>query len=61
MALSFGNMTVELNMFNASPQPLNKDDLCEVIIITNVVNDFNLNFLGDDPLEKCFYSFWLGF
>ena len=33
MKISFGNMTVELNVFDVSKQPPDNDDVCEVDMI----------------------------
>ncbi|MCS5023627.1 retropepsin-like domain-containing protein, partial [Staphylococcus aureus] len=52
LKLSFGNMTVELNVFNASRQPVDNDDFCEVNMIAVAIHDSFFSFYCDDPLEN---------
>ena len=51
LKLSFGNMTVELNVFNVSCQHADTDELCEINMIENAIHDSFLSSFGDDPLE----------
>jgi hypothetical protein len=50
MKISFGNMTVELNIFNINSQPLNYDEIRPVCLIEEITNDFDL----EDPEIECF-------
>ena len=54
MQLSFGNMTLELNIFNICKQPANNEDVDkEVYMIETIVqNCFNSSF-SSDPLQFC--------
>jgi hypothetical protein len=53
MKLSFGNMTLELNIFNICKQPGDDDGFHEVNLIETLVqNQFNLTCFSD-PLESC--------
>uniref|UniRef100_A0A2N9I5J1 RNA-directed DNA polymerase n=1 Tax=Fagus sylvatica TaxID=28930 RepID=A0A2N9I5J1_FAGSY len=53
MKLSFGNMTLEVNIFNICKQPGDDDGFHEVNLIETLVQDqFNLTCLSD-PLESC--------
>ena len=52
MKLSFGNMTVELNVFNASQQPHELEDLCDVNMIDGLVDNSFKHYSSDNPLEK---------
>ena len=52
MQLSFGNMTMELNIFNIAKQPYNADGgIVDVDLIEALVNDTFLLNLSDDPLQ----------
>ena len=42
MKISFGNMTVELNIFNINNQPLNYDEICPMCLIEEITDEFNL-------------------
>ena len=55
--LSFGNMTVDLNVFNVSRQPADTDELCEINMIENAIHDSFLISFADDHLEKCLAHF----
>ena len=61
MTLSFGNMTVELNIFHTSSQPSIIDDHEEVIMIDVSVNDTFEESFYEDPLEKCLAHFGMNF
>ena len=52
MKLSFGNMTVELNVFNANQQPHELEDLCDVNMIDGLMDNSFEHCSSDDPLEK---------
>jgi hypothetical protein len=53
MKISFGNMTVELNIFDFSKQPLEYDEVGSVCLIEETVDESNI----EDPLEACFAQF----
>ncbi|KAH9724538.1 hypothetical protein KPL70_007523 [Citrus sinensis] len=56
--LSFGNMTMELNIFNIVKQPHNADDgIVDVDLIEALVDDTFLLNLSDDPLQTCLTHF----
>ncbi|XP_026458789.1 uncharacterized protein LOC113359354 [Papaver somniferum] len=57
--LSFGNMTVELNVFNISQQPMDCDDsdLHEINMIESLIQDSLPDILSVDPLQACLDNF----
>ncbi|KAH9656697.1 hypothetical protein KPL70_022786 [Citrus sinensis] len=58
MQLSFGNMIMELNIFNIAKQPHNADDrIVNVDLIEALVDDTFLSNLSDDPLQTCLTHF----
>ena len=60
--LSFGNMTMELNIFNIAKQPHNADDgIVDVDLIEALVDDTFISNLSDDPLQTCLTHFGLDF
>ncbi|KAH9680959.1 BED-type domain-containing protein [Citrus sinensis] len=60
--LSFGNMSMELNIFNIAKQPHNADDeIVDVDLIEALVDDTFLSNLSDDPLQTCLTHFGLDF
>ncbi|KAH9724739.1 hypothetical protein KPL70_007603 [Citrus sinensis] len=62
MQLSFGNMTMELNIFNIAKQPHNADDgIVDVDLIETIVDNTFLSNLSDDPLQTCLTHFGLDF
>jgi len=61
MTLSFGNMTVELNIFRTSSQPDVIDDYKEVNTINVSVNHTFEESCYKDPLEKCLAHFGTNF
>ena len=63
MNLSFGNMTIELNIFNISKLPSELDDsnIEEVNMIGTLVEESLPNTLLEDPLEKCLAHFGIDF
>jgi hypothetical protein len=50
MKISFGNMTVELNIFNINTQPLDYDEIHPVCLIEEITDDFDC----EDPEIECF-------
>jgi hypothetical protein len=53
MKLSFGNMTLEVNIFNICHQPRDDEEIHEVNLIeTLVLDQFNVSCFSD-PLEAC--------
>ncbi|KAH9697871.1 hypothetical protein KPL71_023794 [Citrus sinensis] len=62
MQLSFGNMTMELNIFNIAKQPHNADDgIVDVDLIEALVDDTFVSNLSDDPLQTCLTHFGFDF
>jgi len=61
MTFSFGNMTVELNIFQTSSQPPEMDDHEEVSMIDILDSHTFENSCYDDPLEKCLAHFGKNF
>ncbi|KAH9658022.1 hypothetical protein KPL70_023327 [Citrus sinensis] len=60
--LSFGNMTIELNIFNIAKQLHNADDgIVDVDLIETLVDDTFLSNLSDDPLQTCLTHFGFDF
>ena len=53
MTLSFGNMTVNLNIFNVIKGMGDEEDVCEVNMIDSVVQKYVDNVSYDDPLMSC--------
>ena len=56
MTLSFGNMTVNLNIFNVIKEIRDEEDVCEVNMIDYVVQNYVDNVSYDDPLMSCLGS-----
>ena len=56
MTLSFGNMTVNLNIFNVIKGMGDEEDVCEVNMVDSVVQKFLDNVSCDDPLKSCLVS-----
>ena len=56
MTLSFGNMTVNLNIFNVIKEMGDEEDVCEVNMIDSVVQKYIDNVSYDDPLMSCLVS-----
>ena len=56
MTLSFGNMTVNLNIFNVIKGMGDEDEMCEVNMVDSVVQKYLDNVLHDDPLTSCLVS-----
>ncbi|XP_026428775.1 uncharacterized protein LOC113324693 [Papaver somniferum] len=58
--IKFGNMTVELNVFNASQQHLDLDDdndVHEINMIESLILDSLSNSMSVDPLHACLNNF----
>ena len=53
MTLCFGNMTVNLNIFNVIKEIWDEEDVCKVNIIDSVVQNYVDNVSYDDPLMSC--------
>ena len=53
MTLSFGNMTVNLNIFNVIKEMGDEEDVCEENMIDYVVQKYVDNASYDDPLMAC--------
>ena len=56
MTLSFGNMTVNLNIFNVIKGMGDEKDVCEVNMVDYVVQKYLDNVSHDDPLMSCLVS-----
>ena len=56
MTLSFGNMTVNLNIFNVIKEIGDDEDICKVNVIESVVQEFVDHFSCGDPLKSCLVS-----
>ena len=57
MKIFFGNMTVELNIFDISKQVLDNEDICEVNMIGSLAHDAFLQSSCEDPLKACLTHF----
>ena len=56
MTLSFGNMTVNLNIFNVIKEIGDDEDVCEVNMIESVVQNYVDHVSYDEPLKSCLVS-----
>ena len=56
MTLSFGNMTVNLNIFNVIKGMGDEEDVCEVNMVDYLVQKYLDNVSHDDPLMPCLVS-----
>ena len=56
MTLSFGNMTVNLNIFNVIKEIGDDEDVGEVNMIDSVVQNYVDHVSYNDPLESCLVS-----
>ena len=56
MTLSFGNMTVNMNIFNVIKEMGDEYEVCEVNMVDSVVHKYLDNVLHDDPLMSCLVS-----
>jgi len=57
MKISFGNMTVELNIFDISKQPLENTEIGSACLIEEIIEDTIDEASIEDPLEACFAQF----
>ena len=56
MTLSFGNMTVNINIFNVIKEIGDDEDVCEVNMIESIVQNYVDHVSYDDPLKSCLVS-----
>ena len=56
MTLSFGNMTVNLNIFNVIKGMGDEEDIGEINMVDSVVQKYLDNISHDDPLKSCLVS-----
>ena len=56
MTLSFGNMTINVNIFNVIKGMGDEDEVCEVNMVDSVVQKYLDKVLHDDPLTSCLVS-----
>ena len=56
MTLSFGNMVVNLNIFNVIKEIGDEEDVCEVNMIDSMVQQYVDHVSYDDPLMSCLVS-----
>ena len=57
MKISFGNMTVELNIFHIRKQPLEYGEAHQVCLIEDIIDEVVEESIIEDPLEACFAQF----
>jgi hypothetical protein len=57
MKISYGNMTVELNIFNISKQPIENTEFRSACLIEEIIKDTIDEARIKDPLEACFAQF----
>jgi hypothetical protein len=57
MKISFGNITVELNIFHIRKQPLEYDEVQQVCLIEDAMEEVVEESSMEDPLEACFAQF----
>jgi hypothetical protein len=57
MKISFGNMTVELNIFHIRKQPLDYDQMNQVCLIEDILDEVIEESSIEDPLEACLTQF----
>jgi hypothetical protein len=53
MKISFGNMTVELNIFDVNKQPFEYDEVRHVCLIEEIIEVIVDESSIEDPLEAC--------
>jgi hypothetical protein len=58
MNISFGNMTVELNIFHIRKQPLDYDQMNQVCLIEEILDEVIEESSIEDPLEACLAQFF---
>jgi hypothetical protein len=54
MKISFGNMTVELNIFDINKQALDYDEVYLVCLIEEITDEAENEFSLEDPKVECF-------
>jgi hypothetical protein len=54
MKISFGDMTVELNIFDINKKPLDYDEVHPVCLIEEIIDEAENEFSLEDPEVKCF-------
>jgi hypothetical protein len=57
MKISFGNMTVELNIFYIRKQPLDYDQINQVCLIEEILDEVIEESSIEDPLKACLAQF----
>jgi preprotein translocase subunit SecA len=57
MKISFGNMTVELNIFHIRKQPLDYDQMNQICLIEEIIDEVIEESSIEDPLEACLAQF----
>jgi hypothetical protein len=57
MKISFGSMTVELNIFHIRKQPLDYDQMNQVYLIEEILDEVIEESSIEDPLEACLAQF----
>jgi hypothetical protein len=57
MKISFGNMTVELNIFHIRKQPLDYDQMNQICLIEEILDEVIEESSIEDPLEACLAQF----
>jgi hypothetical protein len=57
MKISFGNMTMELNIFHIRKQPLDYDQMNQVCLIEEILDEVIEESSIEDPLEACLAQF----
>ena len=57
MKISFGNMTVELNIFHIRKQPLDYDQMNQVCLIEEIIDEVIEESSIEDPLKACLAQF----
>jgi hypothetical protein len=57
MKISFGNMTVELNIFDISKKPRESNEVGSVCLIEEILEEVIEESSIEDPLEACFAQF----
>jgi hypothetical protein len=57
MKISFGNMTMELNIFQIKKQPLDYDQMNQVCLIEEIMDEVIEESSIEDPLEACLAQF----
>jgi hypothetical protein len=57
MKISFGNMTVELNIFHIRKQPFDYDQMNQVCLIKEILDEVIEESSIEDPLEACLAQF----